>query len=365
MHAERRSRTGHSLLAVLLALVLLAAACGGSDGDGEGAGDQASGSSSPSASSVSESASAVAEPTEEAEPADQPETVDEADAVEEAEPEEPLDDTVVIDDSPIDVGRVVALGEDELLANLLAMGITPILTSTNGGDGPVGIERDTAGIEWVQSFEINPEQIAGLGADLLITTQGFVDQAGAEAIIDGLAAEVVVLQEPDIRARVIELGEALGIPERSEALVASYDQALAEARDAVDSSIVVSMASVYDFAYAAWVDGPSAAPATVVDLGVTLSPGPGDLANESFGRVRPISEEQLPLLDGDLLILLQNFELDSESAALEAASDTPLWQAIPAVAADNVVVLDRIGYQGIEGRIRLIGDLVAALEGLS
>ncbi|MEM9204310.1 MAG: ABC transporter substrate-binding protein, partial [Actinomycetota bacterium] len=222
-----------------------------------------------------------------------------------------------------------------------------------------------SGIQWEQSFNVNPEQIAGLGADLLITSQSFVDLANAGDIIDGLATEVIVLQSEGWRDPVIELATALGVPERGEALLALYDQAVADAQGALDPTLEVSVATVYDFAYAAWVDAPAAVPATLIDLGVTVSPGGGELANESFGRVRPLSEEQLPLLDGELLILLQNFELESEDEALALAEETPLWQSIPAVQSGNVAILDRIGYQGVEGRIRLLNDIISAIQGLS
>ena len=39
----------------------------------------------------------------------------------------------------------------------------------------------------------------------------------------------------------------------------------------------------------------------------------------------------------------------------------PLWISLPSVATDQVVRLDRLGYPGIEGRIRLMDELVVAL----
>ncbi|MEM8706515.1 MAG: ABC transporter substrate-binding protein [Actinomycetota bacterium] len=357
MRAPHRFRSSR-LAALLSALVLIVAACGGSD-DGD-ASSSASASESASASAMAESPSASAPGSASASEMSESASASASETAAEPETEE-----IVIDDSPVDLGRVVALGEDVLLANLLAMGVTPIFSTTNGADGFVGIERDTSGIEFAQSFNINAEELSTLDADLLITGQSFVDLANAGDIIDGLADEVVILQENGWRESVVELAEALGVPERGAALLATYDAALAEAQGVLDPELVVSVASVYDFAFAAWVDAPAAVPATLLDLGVTVSPGGGELANESFGRVRPLSDEQLPVLDGDILLLLQNFELESEAEALAAAEEQPLWQSIPAVAAGNVAQLDRIGYQGVEGRIRLIQDIITAIEGLS
>ncbi|MEM7272067.1 MAG: ABC transporter substrate-binding protein [Actinomycetota bacterium] len=355
--------------AIVLALALVAAACGGDAEDTADADPSASASGSSSASASADEP--VSEPEEDAAPAEGDGAADAEDpaADEEAttEQDQAEQDQVepLADPEPIELGRVIALGEDSLLADLLALGVTPILSSTNGSDGFVGIERSTEGIEPIPSFQLNAEILAAADPDMLITTQSFVDLAGDD---DGLLAQLapasIILQEDGWQERVAELGEALGVPERAEALLAQYDAAIAASQGALDPALVVSVATVYDFALAAWVDAPAAVPATLLDLGVTVSPGGGELANESFGRVRPLSDEQLPLLDGDLLVLLQNPRLESEDAALEAANEQPLWQSIPAVDAGNVVVLDRIGYQGVEGRIRLIDDLIAAIDGL-
>ncbi|MEM8707234.1 MAG: ABC transporter substrate-binding protein [Actinomycetota bacterium] len=351
-------RTARTLV-LLVALALVAAACGGSDEESSSPSASSSASAEASASEMTESDSSSASEMAESDTA----SASASEPSESATAGEP--DGIVIDDSPLDFGRVVALGEDVLLANLLAMGVTPVFSTTNGSEGFVGIDRDTSGIEFAQSFNINPEELSALDADLLITGQSFVDLANAGDIIDGLADEVIILQESGWRERVTEVAEALGVPERAAALLAAYDAAVADAQGALDPDLVVSVASVYDFAFAAWVDAPAAVPATLQDLGVTVSPGGGELANESFGRVRPLSDEQLPVLDGDILLLLQNFELESEAQALAAAEEQPLWQSIPAVAAGNVAQLDRIGYQGVEGRIRLIEDIIAVIEGLS
>jgi iron complex transport system substrate-binding protein len=338
----------------MVALALLASACGGPEATVDSNADPAGSASGPERVSESGSETATSGPDDDAAhssssthgPVEQPESI-------------------VIEDSPLDIGRVVALGEDELLADLLAMGVTPVFSTTNGTDGFVGIERDTLGIEFRSSFDLSPEELWTLDADLLIVGQSFIDLADAGDLIDGLADEVVVLQADDWRDRVRELADALGVPERGDGLLGLYDRALAEARGVFAPGLTVSVASVYDFAFAAWVDAPAAVPATLLDLGLIVSPGGGEFANEAFGRIRPLSDEQLTLLDGDVLLLLQNLELESESDALAAAEDQPVWRAIPAVAAGRVAILDRVGFQGVEGRIRLIGELVKTIEELA
>ena len=59
----------------------------------------------------------------------------------------------------------------------------------------------------------------------------------------------------------------------------------------------------------------------------------------------------------------QIFEAACSRLARELAEmeEDPLWQQLPAVESGNVHTVDRLGYPGIAGRIRLVGDLVEIL----
>jgi iron complex transport system substrate-binding protein len=123
----------------------------------------------------------------------------------------------------------------------------------------------------------------------------------------------------------------------------------------------VSVAAIYSGpSPAAFVAGPWAVPATLLASGATLAPTPEQAAPDDNGRAY-LSLEQLDLLSAPQLLLLQSPLVQGEAQAVEDVMASPLWDSLPAVQADGVTELDRLGYPGIEGRIRLVDDLVAAL----
>lgn len=264
-----------------------------------------------------------------------------------------------LDDGPLDLGRVVVIGEEFLLADVLALGGQPVAATATLEDRFVGIERDTSAIEPFSPIEPNFERLAAFQPDLIITTTGVASFVGEEIFEE--IAETAIVDNSDWRAQVTQLGEAMGVPERAEALLASYDDAVAAASGQIPTDLRVTVATVYvGPSVAAWTDGPVNIPAVLLDLGITLTPGAGELDGESNGRVY-LSEELITELDGDLLVLAQTAGVEGEDAALAEVAEGELWQGLPAVAADNTLTVDRLGYPGVEGRIRLIDDVLAAL----
>lgn len=76
-----------------------------------------------------------------------------------------------------------------------------------------------------------------------------------------------------------------------------------------------------------------------------------------------ISDEQIGLLDAPTLILMQTEYVEGEDEAIAAMEANPLWAELPAVQSGEVITVDRLGYPGISGRIRLVDVLVDALGG--
>lgn len=99
---------------------------------------------------------------------------------------------------------------------------------------------------------------------------------------------------------------------------------------------------------------------TIVDAGCAPVPDAAAAAPDGNGRAW-LSEEQWDLLSETPLVLFQNETVDGETEALDAMDADPLWQQVPAVAADDVVVFDRLGYPGAAGQIRCIDDVIAEL----
>jgi iron complex transport system substrate-binding protein len=260
---------------------------------------------------------------------------------------------------------VVALGEEFVLADLLALGVTPVAsTATVAEVGFQGMgDADTSGIEILPATEVNLEQLAALDPDLIVTTAFIRDEAGGD-LLDALG-EVVVIPDgasPDDQLR--QLAEAFGRTEAADAVLAELDTARAAARAAVDARsepCTVSLATVYPGpSVAAWVDGSTDIPAAVLDAGCSLVPSADAGSADRNGRLF-LSAEQLGLLAAPRMILLQSSSVDGEDSAVDSLGSDALWQSLPAVADDAVVVLDRLAYPGAVGQIALAQDLAEIL----
>jgi ABC-type Fe3+-citrate transport system substrate-binding protein len=103
-------------------------------------------------------------------------------------------------------------------------------------------------------------------------------------------------------------------------------------------------------------------PAAFQSIGCELAPGPDTATPDANGRAW-LSEEQLGLLDQPVLVLMQTDTVEGESAAITEVTSSALWQTLPAVAADGVVVIDRLGYPGARGLIRFYGEIADLLDG--
>ena len=177
--------------------------------------------------------------------------------------------------------------------------------------------------------------------------------------------ELVVLPDGDHEVQVLALGDAFDRRAEAEALVADLDDAIEVGRAALASlpaaSRTVSVATIYPGpSVAAWVDGPIDVPDTLLALGFTLHPSAAEVSGSDGGRLY-LSAEQIGLLDAETIVAMQSEHVEGEAAAIEQTADNPLWAGLPAVAAGRVVTVDRLGYPGIAGRIRLVDDLVRLL----
>jgi iron complex transport system substrate-binding protein len=133
-------------------------------------------------------------------------------------------------DSPSDVDaaavdeRVVVIGEEYLLADLLALGVTPVAsTATVAEEGfhEVG-DHDTSGIEVLPATEPNLERLASFGADRIIILEFFADELGME-VLESMAEEVTVVPDGMDPAELVTMyGEMFGREDRAAELVEEY-----------------------------------------------------------------------------------------------------------------------------------------------
>ena len=257
---------------------------------------------------------------------------------------------------PTPADRIIILGEDFVLADVLAMGVVPIAATATLNDKFTGIERDTTGIQPLPSTEANLELLASLRPDLIIATQYIIDYVDQD-LLNGIATTKIISGE-SWRERVISLGEILDAPSQADSLLADYDLAVSEARIELNADISISLATIYPGStIAVWVDGPSNIPQTILDMGIELSPGIDDYPTARLGR-EFITNERIGDLSSPIIILSQSSTVEGEDESLRNIQSNSLWRNLPAVNSGKVFTINRLGYPGVEGRIRLISELV-------
>lgn len=260
--------------------------------------------------------------------------------------------------------RVIALGEEGMLADLLDAGITPVASIVNlPEDLPAFINsEEVTNVElYSSSTNASIERLAALEPDLIIGTAFFIDQIGYETLAQ-MAPTIAVGGSNEIENYAQTL-TALGLAEQAASDLAVFDAALAAARSQLGSGASASVVVIYPGnSVAVLTDRPRTVPWLLRELGVTLHPdGSEDGLSVRTGRAF-ISLERLDLLSGAHLFLLQSDGVEGEAESVAEVSANPLWQQIPAVQAGNVTVLDRLGYPGFRGVNALLEDLVGALD---
>lgn len=339
------------MLVALAAGALVVAACGGSDdaSDPQSGSDAANATQPTTAPDVTDPGAADT-------------TVPSSDAPASSDPGTTAPTAELDADAP-DLGRVVALAEEFLLADVLTLGVEPIASSaTVETAGFQGLDDfDTSNIEVLPMTTLSIEYLASLQPDTIITLQFWVDELGA-GILDELANVIVVPDGLYGAERLTEMGELLGRPDHAAAAIAEYDVALAQAQARVGDDCEVSLATIYSGpSVAAFVAGPWEIPSSILASGCELDPDADDAAPDGNGRAW-LSLEQLGMLDSETLILLQSDTVEGEAAAIAEIQSSPLWQTLPAVQADQVVVFDRLGYPGLQGQVHFLDEFSALMD---
>jgi iron complex transport system substrate-binding protein len=320
----------------VLALSVLVA-CAGGAGDGEGASD------------------ATAAPVEAATTIVASTTIVESTAV------ESTDTTVATAEMELPE-RIVALSEEFLLADLLALGVQPIASTSNADDGFVGLDPAlTDDIEVIPTGEFNLELLALLRPDLIVAYPDYLDLVDRSA----LAAIAPVVEigdgDGDWRERLRSTAEAFGIADIADDVVASTEATLAEVRTDLDGR-VVSVASITPGPLVrAFTDERSTLTEVMVELGLVLRPSADEVAGTDDNGRAELSLEQLGLLDGDAIVLLQATFVEGVDDAVAQVAASPLWSSLPAVQAGRVVTIDQLAYPGAAGVGRFAMELSASL----
>lgn len=268
--------------------------------------------------------------------------------------------TTTSDPTGTDLGdRIVVIGEEDLLADVLALGVTPIAsTATVHERGFQGLDDfDTGGIEVLPTTTLSLDALAALDPSTIVTLQFWVDQVD-RSLLEGMADHLVVL--PDGLAseqQITTLGRVLDRQDQAESIVADLRSAEEAARAAVPDGCAVSVAAIYPGpSPAVFVEGPWVVPASFLDVGCRLVPEASEVEPDANGRVY-LSMEELGLMAGPVLVLMQTPSVEGDTGALEQVQGNRLWSTLPAVADDAVVVVDRLGHPGATGHIRFLEEI--------
>ncbi|GIV86935.1 MAG: ABC transporter substrate-binding protein [Chloroflexus sp.] len=258
---------------------------------------------------------------------------------------------------PLNPSRVLALGEESLLIDLVDNGIRPVAASVNLPERvPLLSAEELAGIELFPSAgDISLETLSSYQPDVIIGTQFFIDQIGYQRL--SRIAPTVALSGATPMMQYLETLTVFG---RAEEAQREVDALRAEIQRVATAPGIatqrVSLVTVYPgMNVALWFDGPSPIPLLVRALGLQIRPDPTTATDLNIRNGRAfISLEQLSMADGDSILLLQTPEVEGEASAVAELMAHPLWQQLPAVQAQRVVELDRIGYPGLRGQRELL-----------
>lgn len=258
--------------------------------------------------------------------------------------------------------RIVALGEELMLANLLDLGIKPLASTASGNNEFLGLDpAATADIQILNTMEIDVETVVALQPDLLIAFTVFAEQVGIDLM--NQIAPTVAVDANDGRAIYTNLAAIFGLEQKAETRLKEYDTAVKAAGETLSATDrTVSVISVYPGAsIAVWLAGPADLPQVLLDMGFSLVPDLTTLEPAGSLNRAYLSIEELGVLTGEDLMMYQSTAIEGESESITQVTASDVWRFIPAVAANRTFTIDRFGYQGIPGRMKLIDELKTTL----
>jgi iron complex transport system substrate-binding protein len=280
---------------------------------------------------------------------------------------------------PAQASRVVALSEPTLDA-ALALGLTPIATTAGRGQRtlPAYLRQRAHGIANVGALgSPNLERIARLQPDLmLIDGTAFQD----DAVIDKLrriapTAYVGAAGQP-WQTSLQRTAAATGRTDRAAAVIAAYHAEVRRVRATLgpNADATVSVVRWSGIGLPAMILRELLAGRVLDDLHLKR---PASQRAKGPGHSVPVSLEALDQLDADWIFLgalgagggeagpLEvPADADAAQAALQAARDTPGWDALGAVRARHVVAVDGSAWTSAGGPLaahQILRDVAQAL----
>jgi iron complex transport system substrate-binding protein len=266
---------------------------------------------------------------------------------------------------PADPERVVAVIGDIDLETMLALDARPIAAGTQGGTIEEGFAPHLAGmtdgiepLAWADGAPA--EQIAGLEPDLIFApTENEFDVLGDVAPTVPRGA-----WDGDWKQDLRYVAAVLGRSDEAEELLEEFGQRAADIRDGLGERAgnTVASAQLYGDHAQIGLDGPASF-STAVLSEVGLEPIALSESGEEFGV--DLSMERLPDIDADHVFwqVRQGDDGEPDHAGIEVLRANALWERVPAVAADQVHLVDNRPwyFPTILGAHVILDDVEAAL----
>jgi iron complex transport system substrate-binding protein len=243
---------------------------------------------------------------------------------------------------PVNPKRVAGIYVEDYLK---ALGVTPVVQWYHPSWG----KQDYLNLD-VPEFDISGsmEALLDKNPDLIITDGG-ADAAKYEQY--SMVAPTYRLPESvlqDSRLMLTAIADALGIPEKGEAVLAEYDQKVADGKAKLQQAlgqekVAVIRLNVADKTFALFGVKNRFTGVLYDQFGLTPVP----MAAEMTEYQSIISEEVIPALEADHIVVFPD-NGDWDTAANQEAIqilDGPLWKNLPAVKNGNIYRMERSHWQ--------------------
>ncbi|MEM8529524.1 MAG: ABC transporter substrate-binding protein [Chloroflexota bacterium] len=263
---------------------------------------------------------------------------------------------------PANPQRVVVISPT-IVVHLVSVDLTPVAADNHGPlwmrpyreryDEDMQIsEISTVG----SGLEPNLEQIASIGPDLILT-ETIMDESIQERLAE-IAPTVVIFRgelenypeqgptNAGWKPAFDQTVRAVGRQEEAEQWHQRYQDQVDQAR-AVSEGISVSFIRPQRGTGNFTLDGTTAFAGSVAEeSGFTVIDAPEGVGEARFGTVS-ISNERLDIADGDVIVTSDATDFGFlDETGVEIFARNPLWETLPAVEADRVLVLPEQIYNG-------------------
>lgn len=246
--------------------------------------------------------------------------------------------------------RIISLGGEDMLADLLSVGIQPSAALIEHSTAELQAAHiDHTNVQMLHAGAgLDMQQIAALQPSLIIGTRSFVTPEIEQQLQD-IAPLALVSSDP--ARQYAETLDVFGRREQALDDLNTLHTSIAHASARWPTGKTISVARIHqDAAGALQLGEASAARELLEELGFELRPAAPPEANA------------LAALDGDSLVVLYDGQ-QQYRPALAWLQQQPGWASLPAVRKGHVYLIDHCAYPGFQGQQRLIEQLEQLLGG--